>query len=81
MWTEKARGLNHATGGAWVLGLDVYEARGGFGRPQAWSSRLWRRGRDNSARYVRLAVRVTYLVITPSRYPIYGYAVWHKVRI
>ena len=63
MWTKKGAGLNHARGGARDVGLDAYEARGGFGRPQAGSSRLWRRGRDISGRYVRFAGRVTYLVM------------------
>ena len=81
MWTQRAMRLNHPMGGAHDVALDAYEARGGLGRPQAAASQLWRRGRDISGRYVRLSRRVAYLVIKPTRHPIYGYAVWHKVRI
>ena len=81
MWTKRATRLNHPMGGAHDVALDAYEARGGLGRPQAAASQLWRRGRDISGRYVRFVSRVTYLVLVRTRHPIYGHAVWHKVRI
>ena len=55
MWTGRESCLNHARGGARDVGLDTYEARGGFGRPQAGASQLWRRGRDKWGHYVRFA--------------------------